>query len=114
MAIKSVLRQNSGRRHPEVKTMELEVPTAIGGNLLSYRTRSVIQPLRGWNCLPRIPDGLGGDVRKSRDDADLWTARLSPRMWALARADGNHLRLLAVASHDQLLPYLTPDGQRAA
>jgi hypothetical protein len=64
--------------------------------------------------LARDPDCLGTDVHKSTQDAQLWTVRLSGRMRALVRAEGNRLQVLAVAPHEQLLPYLAPNGKRAA
>jgi hypothetical protein len=99
---------------PEVKTVELDVPTAIRAQLVTLPDAERGATLARLELLAQDPDRLGTDVRKSRDDADLWTVRLSPRLRALVRADGNRLRVLAVASRDQLLPYLTPDGQRAA
>jgi hypothetical protein len=98
----------------EVKTVELEVPTAIRAQLVTLPDDERGATLARLELLAQDPDRLGTDVRKSRGDADLWTVRLSPRLRALVRADGNRLRVLAVASRDQLLPYLTPDGQRAA
>jgi hypothetical protein len=98
----------------EVKTVELEVPTAIRAQLVTLPDDERGATLARLELLAQDPDCLGTDVRKSRDDADLWTVRLSPRLRALVRADGNRLRVLAVASRDQLLPYLTPDGQQAA
>ena len=98
----------------EVETVELEVPTAIRAQLVTLPDDERGATLARLELLAQDPDRLGTDVRKSRDDAGLWTVRLSPRLRALVRADGNRLRVLAVASRDQLLPYLTPDGQRAA
>ena len=44
--------------------------------------------------LAKNPDGAGLDSHKSRDDAQLWTVRLSPQTQALVRAEVNLLRLL--------------------
>lgn len=98
----------------QVKTVELEVPTAIRAQLVTLPDDERGATLARLELLAEDPDRLGADIRKSRDDANLWTVRLSPRLQALVRADGNRLRVLAVASRDQLLPYLTPDGQLAA
>jgi hypothetical protein len=98
----------------EVKTVELEVPTAIRAQLVTLPDDERGATLARLELLALDPDRLGTDVRRSRDDADLWTVRLSPRLRALVRADGHRLRVLAVASRDQLLPYLTPEGQQAA
>jgi len=98
----------------EVKTVELELPTAIRAQLVTLPEDERGAVLARLELLAHDPGGLGTDVRKSRDDADLWAVRLSPQLRALVRVDGNCLRVLAVASRDQLLPYLTPEGRQAA
>jgi len=105
---------NCGPWFLEVKTVELEVPTAIRAQLVTLPDDERDATLARLELLALDPSRLGTDVKKSRDDTDLWTVRLSPRLRALVRADGNRLRVLAVASRDQLLPYLTPEGQQAA
>jgi hypothetical protein len=94
--------------------VELEVPTAIRAQLVTLPDDERGAILARLELLGRDPNRLAADVRRSRDDVDLWTVRLSPRLRALVRADGHRLRVLAVASSDQLLPYLRPEGQQAA
>jgi hypothetical protein len=98
----------------EDEMMELEVPTAIRAQLLTLPDDERIATLSRLHLLAQDPDHLGADVKKSPHDAQLWTVRLSARMRALVRADGNCLHVLAVAPRDQLLPYLAPNGQQAA
>ena len=94
--------------------MELEVPTAIRAQFVTLSDDERSATLSRLEQLARDPEGLGADVTKSRRDAHLWTVRLSARMRALVRAEGNRLHVLAVAPREQLLPYLAPNGQRAA
>jgi hypothetical protein len=94
--------------------MELVVPTAISAQLGILPDAEQGAMLSRLQQLAGDPARLGTDVNKSPSDANLWTVRLSGRMRALVRADGDKLRVLAVAPLDQLIPYLEPKGQRAA
>lgn len=94
--------------------MELDIPTAVRAQLVTLADDERRQTLAQLEALASDPTGLGANVRKSRGDSRLWTVRLSPQMRALVRAEENRLRVLAIATRDQLLPYLTPEGQQAA
>ncbi|MDB5398159.1 MAG: hypothetical protein QOF70_575 [Acetobacteraceae bacterium] len=94
--------------------MELDVPTAIRAQLLTLPDDERSATLSRLQLLALDPDHLGADVHKSTEDAQLWTVRLSVRMRALVRAEGNRLRVLAIAPREQLLPYLASNGKRAA
>jgi hypothetical protein len=94
--------------------MELDVPTAIRAQLVALQDDERSATLSRLQMLAQDPDGLGTDVHMSAQDAQLWTVRLSGRIRALVRAEGNRLRVLAVAPREQLLPYLAPNGKRAA
>lgn len=94
--------------------MELDIPTAIRAQLVTLPDDERSVTLSRLQLLAQDPDRLGTDVHKSTQDAQLWTVRLSGRMRALVRAEGNRLRVLAVAPREQLLPYLAPNGKRAA
>jgi hypothetical protein len=99
---------------PETEMMELDVPTAIRAQLVTLSDDERSATLSRLELLAQDPDRLGTDVHNSTQDAQLWTVRLSGRMRALVRAEGNKLRVLAVAPREQLLPYLAPNGKRAA
>lgn len=94
--------------------MELVVPAAISAQfgILSDAEHGAM--LSRLHQLAGDPDRFGTDVKKSPSDANLWTVRLSGRMRALVRVEGDRLRVLAVAPLDQLVPYLEPKGQQAA
>jgi hypothetical protein len=94
--------------------MELDVPTAIRAQLATLPDDERRATLSRLELLAQDPERLGTDVHKSPQDAQLWTVRLSARMRALVRAEGNRLHVLAVAPREQLLPYLAPNGKQAA
>ena len=94
--------------------MELVVSTAVSaqlGILPDAEHDAMVCRLRQ---LAADSARLGNDVKKSPSDTNLWTVRLSGRMRALVRVEGDQLRVVAVAPLDQLLPYLEPKGQQAA
>lgn len=95
--------------------MELEITPAIRAQfaLLEDDERSAM--IADLRQLADHPERLGSiATRHDAPDTDLWTVRLSPQMRALVRTKGDLLQVLAVVSREQLLPYLEPDGQRAA
>jgi hypothetical protein len=94
--------------------MELVMPTAIGAQLGTLPDAEHSVMLARLQLLASDPQRLGSDVKASASDPGLWTVRLSGRMLALVRAEGDQLKVLAIAPRDQLAPYLKPKGQRAA
>lgn len=94
--------------------MQLVVPTAVSAQLGILPDAEHDAMLSRLQQLAGDPARLGSDVQKSPSDADLWTVRLSGRMRALVRVEGDQLRVLAVAPLDQLIPYLEFKGQQAA
>ena len=94
--------------------MELDVPTAIRAQMATLADDERSATLSSLQRFAEDPDRLGSDAMTSRSDGGLWTVRLPGGMRALVRADGDRLRVLAVAPRDQLLPYLEPSGKRAA
>ena len=94
--------------------MELDVPIAIHGQMLTFPEAEKKAMLAQLEELAAHPERPVLDVRKSRSDPGLWTVRLTERVRALLRAEGNRLRVLAVASPEQLRPYLESNGKRVA
>ncbi len=94
--------------------MDLDIPIAIHAQLLNFPDDEKAAILRKLELLAAHPDPLGADVRRSHRDPRLWMVRLSDRLDALVRVEGTHLRVLAVASREQMPPYLEPNGQRVA
>jgi hypothetical protein len=95
-------------------SMDLDVPIAIHAQLLNFPDGEKATILRKLELLAAHPDPLDPDVRPSRRDPQLWTVRLSERLDALLRVEGTHLKVLAVASREQMTPYLEPNGKRVA
>jgi hypothetical protein len=94
--------------------MELFVPTAIRAQLVTLPDAERHATLSRLEQLAQDPGRFGPDIWKSKQDAQLWTVRLSGRMRALVRDEGSQLRVLAIAPREQLLPYLTPGGRLVA
>lgn len=94
--------------------MELDVPTAIRAQLVSLPDDEREAILADLRRLAAQPERLRSAAAADASDDGAWVVHLSPQLRALVREDGDHLRVLAVASLDQLRPYLGPGGKRAA
>ena len=94
--------------------MELDVPTAIRAQPVTLPDDERSAMLSRLQLLAQGPRRLGTDVHNSTQDAQLWTVRIPGRMRALVCAEGNRLRVLAVAPREQLLPCLASNGKQAA
>lgn len=84
--------------------MDLDIPTAIRAQLVSLTDDERRQTLAHLESLAKDPKRAGPGLHNSQHDPQLWTARLSPQMRVLVRAEEIRLRVLAIAHATSCCP----------